>query len=1051
VGESAFADRRRGSRQYVSACVVVLLLGLAAAPAAAAVADPPSAAVADVHDAQATADNGAAGKKDQPAGKKDEPAGKKDDGATGAPESSTAAAGAAKDETAKDEAPKDAKDEAPEDDADKGADKASSEEPGGKPDKEEPGSKPDKEEPGSKPDKEADKGGSVDQSAGASASVDQSAGASASADQKDTGNKHEDVRVDKPGHGPHVDQRNEATADAGANAHADVPESTSVTQDAAADASAAQTGVSNTAVTVRVESPGDNGGVTQANEAAGSAGATTDDGDTGVAAAQASATQDDVSNTNVAVRVFSPGDDGPVSQQNDASATAAAAGGSSSEDASARQDDVRNTNVSIRVESPGTPGQVSQESDASANAGSRRNDEDEDDSATVAVTTDAVDTALSVVVQGASLDRPGALEVWEWTWTWLRDESESTSTAIEAELSSWSWDWDETGPKGTDGRGSVHSRAARADETQQAGTWSWSWDWQRSGLDSWTWQWGWSRTLECGSCIWIWSWSWLWTGTPASDAAGASTESPLSSDNSTAGQINSAQAEAVADVTATIDQVVDQDGEGGSQYAGQIADVLQDANAIATAHQENVRSISLGFTPIQANVVRTEAETLLDADSEQTASQMLGVDGGAGDQWSGQQVEILQGAAADAEASQADVLLTDAGRHDVSATAAAGGSAAVTQQVVQDGLVGGGSLDQWAGQLTLVEQLAEASAMTAQIGTERSRRGGAAARAAATAGDELLIEQTIGQAAVRIAGEGTQEAEQLVAAAQDAVAGATTLQQAGAAGLPTAESTAVAANRAAVVQAGSQLANGTSGFDHQQFVQQSIVVQVAHATSTSLGGLAGTAAVSNCATTEQSASQAIGATGTMAPRLDVTTFCFPAAPPAARSAPFAAAAAGATQTAAEPLIAGAPPPIGRVSVTSSHVAFPADWSSAVPRSARERHQGPSSPGFDAPRPDGSQTAYAQSPVLPSTQARLDTRPGSHAGDGDAGREPPLPPAGDPPMWISALAAAASSTGPSGIAAILLAFTLVPPVVRRAREGSVVRRPATVFTQAEVPV
>jgi hypothetical protein len=1046
VGESAFADRRRGSRQWVSACVAALFVCLAAAPTADA--DPPSAPVAgaaDAQNAQATADNGAAGKQDERAGKQDEAAaGKKDGKATGAPESSSAGLGAAKDEGAKEEeAAKDGKD-----DADKGAekvaDKASSEEPSGKPDKEEPSGKPDKEEPGGKPDKETDKGGSVGQSAGASAS----------ADQKDTGNKHEDVRVDKPGNGPHVDQRNEAAADAEASAHADVPESTSVTQDASADASAAQSDVSNTAVTVRVESPGENGGVTQANEASGSAGATTDGDDDGVSAAQATATQDEVSNTNVSVRVFSPGDDGPVSQQNDASATAAAAGGSSSEDASARQDDVRNTNVSIRVESPGAPGQVSQESDARANASSRREDEDEEDSGAVAVTTNDVDTALSVVVQGAGLDRPGALEVWEWTWTWLRDESKSPSTAIEAELSSWSWDWDETVPNSPEGRGSVRSRAARADETQQAGTWSWSWDWQRSGLDGWTWQWSWQQALRCGGCIWIWNWSWLWTGTPAAGAAGASSESAASADSSTVGQINSAQAEAVAGVTATIDQVVDQDGEGGSQYAGQIAAVLQDASAIAASLQENVGSISLGDMPHQANVVRTKAGTLLDADSTQTVSQVLGVDAGAGDQRSGQQVEILQGAAAEAEATQADARLTDAGRHDASALATADGEAAVTQEIVQDGLVGGGTLDQWAGQLTLVEQLADATATTVQMGTAGSQRGGAAARASAAAGGELFVEQTIWQGAVRIAGEGTQDAEQLVLVAQDAMAGATTLQQAGAAGLPIAQSAAIAGNRAAVVQAGSQLANGTSGFDHQQLLQQSIVIQEAHATSTSFGGLAGTAAVSNCATTEQGASQTIGATGTLASGRDLATFCFPPAAPMASYQPGSpelfSAAAGAPQTAGVPMVAGTPPPIGRASVPSSHVVFPADWSGAAPKGSA-RHQGPFSPGFGAPRPDGSQAAHTQSSALPSTQARLDTRPGSHAGDGDAGREPPLPPAGDPPTWISALAAAASSTGPSGIAAILLAFMLVPPVVRRAREGSVVRRPAAVFAQAEVPV
>ena len=85
------------------------------------------------------------------------------------------------------------------------------------------------------------------------------------------------------------------------------------------------------------------------------------------------------------------------------------------------------------------------------------------------------------------------------------------------------------------------------------------------------------------------------------------------------------------------------------------------------------------------------------------------------------------------------------------------------------------------------------------------------------------------------------------------------------------------------------------------------------------------------------------------------------------------------------------------------------------------------------------------------QARIDTRPGSPAGAGDAGREPPLPPVGDPPTWVSAFASAASSAGSSGISAILLAFALVPPLRRRVPERSVVRRPTDVLAPIDVPV
>jgi hypothetical protein len=87
----------------------------------------------------------------------------------------------------------------------------------------------------------------------------------------------------------------------------------------------------------------------------------------------------------------------------------------------------------------------------------------------------------------------------------------------------------------------------------------------------------------------------------------------------------------------------------------------------------------------------------------------------------------------------------------------------------------------------------------------------------------------------------------------------------------------------------------------------------------------------------------------------------------------------------------------------------------------------------------------------STQARLDTRPGSIAGPEDTDREPPLPPVDGPPPWATALAAVASAAGSSGIGAILFAFALMPALWLRARDGSAVRRPTTAFAELDVPV
>ena len=100
----------------------------------------------------------------------------------------------------------------------------------------------------------------------------------------------------------------------------------------------------------------------------------------------ATATQDDVSNLNVSVRVGSPGDDGDVSQANRATATSTASStaagppeqpasaepGPDSADAQATavQQEVSNTNVAVRVFSPGDNGAVLQENAAAASAAS---------------------------------------------------------------------------------------------------------------------------------------------------------------------------------------------------------------------------------------------------------------------------------------------------------------------------------------------------------------------------------------------------------------------------------------------------------------------------------------------------------------------------------------------------------------------------------------------------------------------------------------------------------------------------------------------------------
>ena len=184
-------------------------------------------------------------------------------------------------------------------------------------------------------------------------------------------------------------------------------------QTAGSSATSTQSSPSNTNVSVRIGSPGDGGVVAQTNgssatSVAGNANSTNQQavqqgGAPGVAVAGQSATndqtanstatstQDHPSNTNISVRIMSPGDDGSVTQTNDSSAKSAAgnknsttqsatqSGGgvqtakqdadnkqSADSSASSKQDHPSNVNIPVRIFSDGDNGSVKQVNDSSA-------------------------------------------------------------------------------------------------------------------------------------------------------------------------------------------------------------------------------------------------------------------------------------------------------------------------------------------------------------------------------------------------------------------------------------------------------------------------------------------------------------------------------------------------------------------------------------------------------------------------------------------------------------------------------------------------------------
>ena len=275
-------------------------------------------------------------------------------------------------------------------------------------------------------------GGSGTQTTGQIADNNQSAASSADAAQLGAANQNIDVRVLSPGNGGSVSQANTVLAGSlagngnqttqtanqsqaggpGSGSQQTVGQAAANEQDADSDADAKQYGAKNSNISVRIFSSGDDGSVEQSNTVAGIAaalngnsttqsatqassgggatqtalqGATSNQG----AKSSADAEQKGATNENIAVRIFSPGKGGSVSQSNtaiagslakNANATAQNAsqsgGGSGSSqqvvgqaaanrqkawsDADATQYGASNTNIPIRIFSDGDDGAVEQ-------------------------------------------------------------------------------------------------------------------------------------------------------------------------------------------------------------------------------------------------------------------------------------------------------------------------------------------------------------------------------------------------------------------------------------------------------------------------------------------------------------------------------------------------------------------------------------------------------------------------------------------------------------------------------------------------------------------
>jgi hypothetical protein len=288
------------------------------------------------------------------------------------------------------------------------------------------------------------------QGVGQSAGSQQSAGSSASSTQVQPSNTNISVRIGSPGDGGAVTQTNSSTALSAAGNSNDTSQQAgqsaggsgvqvanqSAANNQSADSSATSTQVkpSNTNISVRIGSPGDDGSVTQTNSSkaasvAGNKNSTTQaagqsgGGSGGIqnadqhasnrqgASSDATSEQDHAKNVNIPVRIFSEGDGGSVTQTNSSDAKSAAGNknettqeteqGSGSKSAPVRdacgggcgghdgpavqdvdqkayndqsahssatseQDDPSNVNIPVRIYSPGNDGKVEQTNSSSA-------------------------------------------------------------------------------------------------------------------------------------------------------------------------------------------------------------------------------------------------------------------------------------------------------------------------------------------------------------------------------------------------------------------------------------------------------------------------------------------------------------------------------------------------------------------------------------------------------------------------------------------------------------------------------------------------------------
>jgi hypothetical protein len=291
------------------------------------------------------------------------------------------------------------------------------------------------------------------------------------------------------------------------------------------------------------------------------------------------ATQTDPGNVNVSVRVLSPGTDGPVLQSAspeliselpepditpEPDSVSAGPNGTS-----LAQPGAVNTNVAIRVLSPGDTAPVSQ-STASAHEGGLLAEGDLP-SATTGDAPASNDSALnSSQYHGPDFRYQFFSDRWEWEWTLTRDclgnttSASSQTGAPESLIWSWDWSWDwDCGADTVDASTPVVSSAKPPSTLSSYDPSTGAVPSARPADEPWAWTWmftfcGQERTFSsragAGTPLsWTWDWTWAWTcgtaggtatnGTPTADTLPPLATMPSPSTNEAGGEVTNGAAD----------------------------------------------------------------------------------------------------------------------------------------------------------------------------------------------------------------------------------------------------------------------------------------------------------------------------------------------------------------------------------------------------------------------------------------------------------------------------------------------------------------------------